>query len=76
MKKTITPDERLQAFALFVMACQHAQECRRYERAIAKIFGDTDEFNSRVSDSIYGSEPNGASVEFDEILEGNEIKVK
>jgi hypothetical protein len=76
MKQSITADERLQAFALFVMACQHAQECRRYERAIAKIFGDTDEFNSRVSDSIYGGEPNGAAAEFDEILEGNEIKVE
>lgn len=38
-KKTITPDTKLKAFALFTMAHTHYQRAREFEEAIAEMLG-------------------------------------
>lgn len=75
MKKFITPDERLQAFALYTMANQHYVKVRDYERAIARIFGDSEEYNDQVSDAIYANDP-GSPYDFEDVLKNAGIAVK
>jgi hypothetical protein len=36
-KKTITPDQKLKAFALFTMANSHYKQAREFERALAEM---------------------------------------
>lgn len=74
MKKTITEEERLQAFALYTMAIQHYATVREFERGIARVLNDDEEFNETVSDAIYGNDP-GAAPSFDTVLRDANIKV-
>jgi hypothetical protein len=56
-KKTITPDQKLKAFALFSMAVDHYAKMREYEIAMGELLGyDEDDSNGYMgclSDEIY-----------------------
>ena len=54
-KKTITPDQRLKAFALFSMAVDHYSKMREFETALGELLGyDEDEnYLGCLSDEIY-----------------------
>lgn len=56
-KKTITPDVRLTAFALFTMAQRHVMEARKFETQLCELLGYEDEWAGGLSDEIY--DPNG-----------------
>lgn len=75
MKKSITENERLQAFALYTMANQHYAKVREFERGIARILGDDEDYNDSVSDAIYANEP-GAADDFDYVLDRAGVSVK
>jgi hypothetical protein len=61
----ITPQQRLEAFALYTLALQHYAKVREFERGIARALDHDEEFVDHVSDAIYG----GNDSTFDEILE-------
>jgi hypothetical protein len=55
-KKTITPDQRLKAFALFSMAVDHYAKMREFETAIGELLGydeDDSGYLGCLSDEIY-----------------------
>ena len=75
MKKVITAGEKLQAFALFAMAVNHHNEAQRYERAIARLFNNKDEYIDHVQDPIYGNDAGPTMTAFEAVLEKIGIKV-
>lgn len=74
MKKVITAGEKLQAFALFAMAVNHHNEAQRYERAIARLFNNKDEYIDHVH-AIYGNDAGPTMTAFEAVLEKIGIKV-
>ena len=56
-KKTITPEVRLMAFALFTMAQQHARQSRTFETQLSELLSYEDTWAGAISDEIY--DPNG-----------------
>lgn len=75
--KTITEQQRLEAFALYTLANQHYAKCREFERGASAILGTTDgvgEYNESISDAIYGSDP-GHAAAFDDVLKSAGIVV-
>lgn len=54
-KKTITKEQRLQAFALFTMARTHYAKAREFERAIGDLLGypeDEHDYLGCISDEM------------------------
>ena len=55
-KKTITPEQRLKAFALFTMAVDHYAKMREFEIAMGELLGydeDDSDYLDCLSDEIY-----------------------
>lgn len=58
--KSITPESRLAAFALFILSAQHYAKCREFEEALARQLGFEDDGGNfgmgDLSDRIYCQE--------------------
>lgn len=55
-KKTITPDQKLKALALFTMACDHYAKMREFEVGLSELLGydeDDNNYLGCISDEIY-----------------------
>lgn len=75
--KTISEAQKLQAFALYMMAADHYIKLREYERAVAAIVGTDDgqEYNDWVSDALYTVDA-GRPVNFDSVLKKAGVAVR
>ena len=65
----ISKDDYLKALALFTMGNRHYVEGSKYERALMKHLGITDEFSSHLGGAILGDDP-----DFDEALAKDGVK--
>lgn len=50
--KTITPDQRLKAFALFTMAANHYAKALEFESAVAELLGYDETYSGCISDEM------------------------
>jgi hypothetical protein len=66
MRKTITKEQELTAFALFVMAKTREKEVRAFENQLNAILGEED--GSHFSDAIYGDWDEPSKAAFDETM--------
>lgn len=77
MKKTISPEVELQAFALFVMAKHHALEATKYERRMNEMLGvDMAMGGGNLSDQIYSRDETADKADFDKAARKDGVQVK
>lgn len=69
-KKSITPNDRLKAFALFTMANDHYAKAREFEAGIAEMLGYDDTYCGCISDEMY----DGGNFDRGLKAEGFEVK--
>jgi hypothetical protein len=71
---TITEDQKLQAFALYVIAIDRLNDANRFHQAAAKVLG-VDE-DGHLSDAIFGLKVNDPSfAAFEEVLKREGVTV-